>query len=129
MTKTIFLLLACVFGCGSPTITPTDGGEIHDAPVDQGGSPQGDASDAQQDAAADVTGIMIPLYTYPTDGTWAAVIQARAAHPKVPILAVINPNSGPGTSKSSDYATGIGNLQTAGVTVIGYVPTGYAKDQ
>jgi len=124
--------LACSFvllvGCGSgPTGTP-DGGAIQDGSVlDHATSPDGDAN-AVIDSASDAsvpTGLIVPLYTYPTDGTWTAIIQAKTAHPTVPIVAVINPNSGPGTSKSTDYATGITNLQGAGVTVIGYVPTGY----
>jgi len=118
-------------GCGTPS-PPDDVAD--DAEV---------ARDAIADAASDVapldaapeaeagpeagapTGLIIPLYTYPTDGTWDAVIQAKKSHPSVPILAAINPDSGPGSAKSADYATGITNLEAAGVTVIGYVPTGY----
>jgi len=77
-------------------------------------------------ATTSPTGIMIPLYTYPTDGTWAAVIQAKRAHPDVPFAAIINPASGPGTSRDPSYAEGIKELQNAGVVVLGYVPTGYA---
>ncbi|HZW85092.1 MAG TPA: spherulation-specific family 4 protein, partial [Nitrososphaerales archaeon] len=73
-------------------------------------------------------GMVIPLYTYPTDGTWTQVIQARQAYPNVPILAIINPNSGPGSSLDSNYVQGIKNLQGAGVTVLGYVDTAYAGD-
>jgi hypothetical protein len=76
--------------------------------------------------ATSPTGIMIPLYTYPTDGAWAAVIGARNAHPNVRFVAIINPNSGPGTSQDPNYARGIKELQTSGVVVLGYVPTGYA---
>ena len=71
-------------------------------------------------------GIAIPLYTYPTDGTWAAIIQAKQSYPNVPFIAVINPNSGPGSSLDSNYVQGIKNLQAAGVKVLGYVATGYA---
>ncbi len=136
--RTLLCIFASVVGCGSSTTSAPDGGPIQDgAAVDHVTSPESDAStadvadvvdatnDAPNDAAAASTGVIIPLYTYPTDGTWAAVIQAKTAHPSVPIVAIINPDSGPGTSKSSDYATGITNLQTAGVIVIGYVPTGY----
>jgi hypothetical protein len=76
-------------------------------------------------------GLAIPLYTYPcfttTQCTWTAVIQARQAYPSVPLLAVINPNSGPGSSKDSNYVQGIKNLQAAGVVVLGYVWTDYGR--
>jgi Spherulation-specific family 4 len=69
--------------------------------------------------------MIIPLYTYPTDGSWSAVIQAKQSYPTVPIVAIINPDSGPGSSKDPNYATGITNLENAGVVVLGYVATGY----
>jgi hypothetical protein len=129
-----FGVFACIVGCGSGSATVPDGGAIQDGAADHATSPDGDAApskEASTEASTDAsttspTGVIVPLYTYPTDGTWDAIIQSKKAHPTVPIVAVINPNSGPGTSKSSDYATGITNLQSAGVTVIGYVPTGYA---
>jgi hypothetical protein len=71
-------------------------------------------------------GIMIPLYTYP-GGTWDQVIAAKNAHPSVPIIAIINPNNGPGSSSDSNYASGIQELQSAGITVIGYVFTLYGS--
>lgn len=76
--------------------------------------------------AATSTGLMIPLYTYP-GGTWDQVSEAKAAHPSVPIVAIINPNNGPGGSRDSNYVSGIQNLQSAGVVVIGYVFTQYGS--
>src|SRR2546426_7881615 len=77
------------------------------------------------------SGLAIPLYTYPcfttTQCTWTTVIQARQAYPSVPLLAVINPNSGPGRTKDPNYVQGIKNLQAAGVVVLGYVWTGYGR--
>src|SRR2546428_3896784 len=77
------------------------------------------------------SGLAIPLYTYPcfttTQCTWTNVIQARQAYPSVPLLAVINPNSGPGRSIDPNYVQGIKNLQAAGVVVLGYVWTGYGR--
>lgn len=69
-------------------------------------------------------GVIIPLYTDP-GASWTEVIQAKQNYPSVPIIAIINPNSGPGNSQQSDYVSGITNLENAGVTVIGYVATGY----
>src|SRR5712691_12883907 len=60
------------------------------------------------------SGLAIPLYTYPcfttAQCTWTTVIQARQAYPSVPLLAVINPNSGPGRSKDPNDVQGIRNL-------------------
>jgi hypothetical protein len=75
-------------------------------------------------ATAPVTGIMIPLYTYP-GASWSTVVAIKQANPNVPIIAIINPNSGPGASLDPTYVAGIKSLQAAGVIVIGYVPTGY----
>jgi hypothetical protein len=77
-------------------------------------------------AATAPTGIMIPLYTHPTDGTWKAVTQAKKAHPNLRFVAVINPDSGPGDLQDPSYAAGIKDLQAEGVVVLGYVATGYA---
>src|SRR3989442_2178953 len=78
-------------------------------------------------AATSNSGIVIPLYTYPTDGSWSASLQAKKAHPNVPIIAVINPNNGPGGSSDSNYVQGVKNFQAAGIIVLGYVATGYAS--
>ena len=76
-------------------------------------------------SAAEPTGIIIPLYTYP-DSTWDSVVRQKNAHPAVPIIAIINPDNGPGASQDPNYITGIQKLQSSGVTVIGYVYTSYA---
>src|SRR2546426_1656282 len=78
-------------------------------------------------AATSSSGVVIPLYTYPTDGSWSASLQAKKAHPNVPIIAVINPGDGPGGSSDSNYVQGVKNFQAAGIIVIGYVATGYAS--
>jgi hypothetical protein len=74
---------------------------------------------------APFTGMMVPLYTMPNDSSWAALIQAKTAFPNVPIVAIVNPQSGPGTNMSSAYLNGITDLQAAGIVVLGYVATGY----
>src|SRR2546425_11235666 len=78
-------------------------------------------------AATSNSGIVIPLYTYPTDGSWSASLQAKNAHPNVPIIAIINPSDGPGGASDSNYVQGVKNFQAAGIIVIGYVATGYAS--
>jgi hypothetical protein len=71
------------------------------------------------------SGVVIPLYNTP-DSTWTTVAQTAQANPNVPIVVVVNPDSGPGSSESASFLSGIQSLQAAGVTVIGYVWSDYA---
>jgi len=75
--------------------------------------------------SAGPTGTIVPLYSDPTSSYWSALIAAKNNHPSVPVVAIVNESNGPGTSVVSSYATGIANLQSAGITVIGYVWTNY----
>ena len=69
---------------------------------------------------------LVPLYTPPTDPSWDTVIAAKAAHPTVGVIAVVNPGNGPGAAADAGYASGIARLNAAGIKVLGYVATGYA---
>jgi hypothetical protein len=82
----------------------------------------GAASPPTSSAAATI----VPLYTYPSDPSWNTVIAAKAAHPTVGVVAVINPSNGPGAAVDPGYASGIARLTAAGIKVVGYVATGYA---
>jgi len=74
------------------------------------------------------TGLMIPLYIYPGQD-WDALISVKKAYPNVPVIAIINPNSGPGASQDSAYVAKIAQLIAAGITIIGYDHTSYgARD-
>jgi len=44
-------------------------------------------------------------------------------------LAIINPNSGPGTSKDASYANQVTHTEGKGIAVVGYVSTSYAGTQ
>src|SRR6266480_7847310 len=66
------------------------------------------------------SGVVIPLYSYP-DSTWTTIAQTAKAHPNVPIMVIINPNNGPGPSSDPVYLAAVQKLQSAGVTVLGYV--------
>ena len=81
---------------------------------------------SHQALGASSTGVMVALYTYP-DNTWNTVAQAKSAHPSVPVVAIINPNNGPGSSRDPNYVSGIQKLHSAGVVVLGYDATGYAS--
>ncbi len=78
-------------------------------------------------ASSSPTGVMIALYTYP-GASWTAVANAKLAHPSVPVVAIINPNNGPGDSRDANYVSGIKQLHAAGVVVLGYDATGYASN-
>jgi Spherulation-specific family 4 len=72
--------------------------------------------------------ILMPLYLYPSvvngRSNWQPLADAAA---KVPIVAIINPNSGPGGKPNSDYLAAMKLLQKAGVKMVGYVATDYGK--
>jgi Spherulation-specific family 4 len=74
--------------------------------------------------------ILLPLYIYPNwydknKYLWKQVITAAK---KVSIVAIINPNSGPNhVPPNADYQQGIKDLHQAGIKIVGYVPTNYAK--
>lgn len=77
------------------------------------------------------TGVYIPMYFPPTPGPqldfYNSVAAEKQAHPSVPIVAVINPAGGPGTSFNQAMFNATNNLKAAGVTVIGYDPTLYGS--
>jgi hypothetical protein len=68
--------------------------------------------------------LLIPLYTYP-GVSWTSIINAKDANPSVGMVAIINPDNGPGASIDQNYVTGIQNLRAAGVIVLGYDHTSY----
>jgi hypothetical protein len=75
------------------------------------------------------TGILLPLYMYPTlwqaGNPWEKLANIAKAHPTIPIHAIINPNSGPGTQQDINFVNGIDMLKAAGVKVWGYTYTQY----
>jgi spherulation-specific family 4 protein len=73
------------------------------------------------------TGVIVPLYTDPTSTTWSTVASVKSSYPSVPMLVIVNPSDGPGTSQDPNYVKGIQKLQSAGVIVLGYIPTNYTK--
>jgi hypothetical protein len=93
------------------------------------GAASGGTAGAAGGAPVASTGTLVPLYTYPSDASWGAIIAAKQAHPSVPVIAVFNPNSGPGSDADPTYVTATNQLKTAGIVVLGYVATGYtARD-
>ena len=81
---------------------------------------------AVHSATRPTVGVLVPLYSYPTGGTWTQLIDLKEAQAVVPMIAIVNPSSGPGSSKDPNYAQGIKDLQAAGIRVVGYDPTDWA---
>jgi Spherulation-specific family 4 len=68
------------------------------------------------------TGVVVPLYMSPGPA-WESVVAAKQNNPGVPFVAIVNPADGAGTGRNQIYAIGIQELQSSGITVLGYVNT------
>ena len=77
-------------------------------------------------AAAGSLEIVVPAYFYPAPqgSLWSELTAAAAS---VSVTAILNPASGPGSSRDANYVAAVGQLRTAGGRVIGYVPTGFGS--
>ncbi len=73
-------------------------------------------------ASAQIQHMAVPSYFYPGP-IWTTL---DAAAPTVG-LAIINPNSGPGTSANPDYVKQVKESKAHGVKVIAYIHTSYGK--
>ncbi|KAJ0315989.1 hypothetical protein COL922a_013836 [Colletotrichum nupharicola] len=81
-------------------------------------------------ASVSATGVILPLYTWPSEGAWNPVYDALATYPDIDFYIIINPNSGPGASSppASEYITGVTTLNSyANAHTIGYVRTNWAN--
>ena len=76
-------------------------------------------------AWGDVGGTLIPFYGYPTPAAIQPLLDAKAAHPNVPMRVILDPASGPGQTLDPVYATAIQTLRAAGIQTAGYVYTNY----
>lgn len=73
--------------------------------------------------------IILPLYIYPSSGAWNTLTTSIKANPNLQFMVVVNPNSGPGSTKypDSNYIANIATLNAASnVKTLGYVHTEYA---
>jgi Spherulation-specific family 4 len=71
--------------------------------------------------------LLVPSYIYPAgEGRkeWQRLIDAAS---KVEIVAIANPNSGPGTDRNLDYDAIFTEASSHGITLVGYVSTDYGK--
>lgn len=79
-------------------------------------------------ANAAIPAVVVPLYIYPVVSgvdQWKPIKDAAIANPSVSFTVIVNPNSGPGSSKDTTYADAIVQMKNAGVKCIGYVSTNY----
>jgi hypothetical protein len=69
--------------------------------------------------------LLVPAYIYPTpEGRkeWHRLMDAAA---RLDVVAVVNPDSGPGAEPNPDYSALIAEAARHGVKVVGYVSTGF----
>jgi len=71
--------------------------------------------------------LLVPAYFYPAGKGLEDWRRMAKAAKDVPIIAIANPASGPGKQVDPNYIAAIKLARDAGVTVIGYVSTSYAK--
>ena len=73
--------------------------------------------------------ILIPVYIFPTGGgtsaEYVSFFNIASQNTDLPIYAIVNPNSGPGTSISSSYTSVMSKYADNGVQTIGYIYTSY----
>jgi hypothetical protein len=77
--------------------------------------------------AAHAVDIVVPAYFYPSGAGAAAWAALTTTAPAIPLTAILNPASGPGTAVDPNYTTVVTNLRAAGGKVIAYVHTSYGK--
>ena len=70
--------------------------------------------------------ILIPAYFDPTDSPKLWTQLNNAANSKE-IVAIANPNNGPGKKQQESYASAINALKTNGGKTVGYILSGYGK--
>ena len=71
--------------------------------------------------------LFVPAYSYPAGSGLRFWDELIAAADRVPIIAIANPASGPGDNRDENYSTVLERAKRAGVRLIGYVRTDYAR--
>ncbi len=67
----------------------------------------------------------VPAYFYATSSHWTQLQNSGPSSGGPVGIAVMNPNSGPGSRQNLDYVNAVNNTRAAGVKVFGYVYTSY----
>ncbi len=68
--------------------------------------------------------IILPTYTYPGSEYWKQAVKIGGN--KIGYV-IINPSSGPGTKKDSNYVSQIDKVRKSGIKILAYIPTTYQK--
>jgi hypothetical protein len=71
--------------------------------------------------------LLVPAYFYPAGARAKDWDRLFAAADKVPVMAIVNPASGPGKAVDDNYATVFARARRSSITLLGYVSTNYAK--
>jgi hypothetical protein len=71
--------------------------------------------------------LWVPAYYYPSEQGLRQWERLMKSAKQVPIVAVVNPDSGPGKKPDANYVALVGRARKAGLTMVGYIPTRYAK--
>jgi hypothetical protein len=90
--------------------------------ADTGRQPRSDLAVASQRLR-----LLVPVYIYPAGEGWNEWQKLINAASKVQIVAIVNPNSGPGDERNLDYAAIFTQAKNHGITLVGYVSTDYGK--
>lgn len=78
-------------------------------------------------AAAGRLGLLVPAYFYPSAAGRELWRKLEVAARTVPLIAIANPASGPGARRDPAYTETLDAAHRAGVQLIGYVSTSYAR--
>ena len=73
------------------------------------------------------TSIAVPSYFYPCTGSSSCKWDMMDNNANAVKIAIINPDSGPGSSVDQNYASQVTRSKTAGISVVGYVHTSYGQ--
>ena len=78
------------------------------------------------DVVAAPLGVLVPAYFYPGSDSadWNRMCSAAT---QIPLMAVMNPDNGPGRSMDTNYLAANINLDACGGSTLGYVHTQYGK--
>ncbi|MEQ1666901.1 MAG: spherulation-specific family 4 protein [Sulfuriferula sp.] len=81
-------------------------------------------SSAHMASAQPLLEALVPAYFDPTSNpnAWNTLTSTAS---KIPLSAIMNPNSGPGSAQDTSYLNATNNLRIAGGHVLGYVATSY----
>ncbi len=101
------------------------------AAVALAGSTLASAQRAKKKAAAEeqrtVMRLWVPAYYYPFGPGLREWNRLIASAKVAPIVAIVNPASGPGDNVDTNFATVIPRARKAGITLVGYIGTQYTR--